>query len=326
MRTVAGVGSPFIRVTDRLSPQDQAAVERLVAAAAQADGVLALDEEATLRLRAPGRSHHLLTNHHAAVTGQDSALTGYARLDSPDDSTQPADATADVVVHPAARGRGLGRALVEEVLNRAGGAPVRVWAHGSHPAAGRLAASTGFAPIRELWLMSRTSTDPGSPALPDVATPDGLAIRTFRPGQDEDAWLAVNQAAFAHHPEQGRWTRADLDARMSEPWFDPAGFFVASQDGRIVGFHWTKVHDEPVRGIGPAPVGEIYVLGVAPEAQGLGLAKALAVTGLRHLHDRGARRVVLFVEASNSAAIGLYTKLGFRHVDTDVMYRHPGRR
>ena len=273
-----------------------------------------------LRLRSPGTSTHLLIDHLAAGTGAPTVM-GYARIDPPDES---ADATADVVVHPEARGRGLGRALVEEVLSRAEGAPVRVWAHGSHPAAARLAATTGFRPIRELWLMSRAASDPVGGV--DITTPSGVSIRTFRPGHDEDAWLAANRAAFAHHPEQGRWTRADLEARMAEPWFDPAGFFVAIRDGRLVGFHWTKVHDEPVRGIGPAPVGEIYVLGVVPEAQGLGLAKALAVTGLRHLEERGARRVVLFVEADNPAAIGLYTKLGFRHVDTDVMYRHPGRR
>ncbi|REF36138.1 mycothiol synthase [Thermasporomyces composti] len=311
---------PAIRVAERLSPEERAAVERLNQAAARADGVPALDEAATLRLRSQGTSTHLLTDHLAAETG--AHLTGYARIDPADDGTRPADATADVVVHPDARGRGLGRALVEEVLSRANGAPVRVWAHGSHPAAARLATATGFSPIRELWLMSHTAGDPDV----DIRTPGGVSIRTFRPDQDEDAWLEANRAAFEHHPEQGRWTRADLDARMAERWFDPDGFFVAIRDGRLVGFHWTKVHDEPVRGIGPPPVGEIYVLGVVPEAQGLGLAKALAVTGLRHLRDRGVRNVVLFVEASNPAAIGLYTKLGFRHVGTDVMYRHPGHR
>ena len=66
------------------------------------------------------------------------------------------------------------------------------------------------------------------PPLPDVeAAGRGVVVRAFRPGQDEVAFLAVNAEAFAGHPEQGSLGRADLDQRMAEAWFDPAGFFVA---------------------------------------------------------------------------------------------------
>ena len=67
---------------------------------------------------------------------------------------------------------------------------------------------------------------------------------------------------------------------MAEDWFDPAGFFVAvDATTAVVGFHWTKQHADRL--------GEVYVLGVAPDAAGRGLGKALLLTGLRHLRDVG---------------------------------------
>jgi mycothiol synthase len=114
---------------------------------------------------------------------------------------------------------------------------------------------------------------------------------------------------------------------MSEPWFDPAGFFVAERTAEpheVVGFHWTKIHgaDGTPHAYGPKPVGEIYVLGVAPEAQGGGLGRALALTGLDHLRGRGVDEVILYVEGDNAAALRLYERLGFTRRGIDVMYQH----
>jgi mycothiol synthase len=147
-------------------------------------------------------------------------------------------------------------------------------------------------------------------------------VRTFEPGRDEEAWLAVNARAFAGHPEQGGWTRADLDDRIGQPWFDPRGFFLAAdtrRDGALAGFHWTKVHDG-----GPEPAGEVYVVGVDPSYQGTGLGKALTVIGVRHLHDHGLRTVELYVDGSNTAARRLYDALGFTEAAVDVQYRFGG--
>ncbi len=129
--------------------------------------------------------------------------------------------------------------------------------------------------------------------------------------------LRVNAAAFAHHPEQGSMDAGELAERMAEPWFDPAGLLVADAGDRLLGFHWTKRHS--------ATLGEVYVVGIDPAAQGLGLGKLLVDVGLRHLRDGGADEVLLYVESGNAPAVGLYEGLGFTHAaaDTHVMYVRP---
>ncbi|MDQ0755441.1 mycothiol synthase [Arthrobacter sp. B3I4] len=221
----------------------------------------------------------------------------------------------EVAVHPSYRNQGVADRLVGELQRVRGFDGLKAWSHGNHEAAAELAARYGYVPVRELWKM-RLAT--ASSELPDVGLPDGVTLRSFAPGQDEDAWLAVNRAAFAHHPEQGNMSRADLDARMAEPWFDPAGFLLAVEpSGRILGFHWTKVH--PRHGEHPA-IGEVYVVGVAPEAQGTGLGKALTVAGIRHLQQQGLHAVMLYVDGDNIPAVALYRRLGFSRWDMDVMY------
>jgi mycothiol synthase len=148
-----------------------------------------------------------------------------------------------------------------------------------------------------------------------VPLPEGVRLRAFVPGQDEDAWLAVNADAFAEHAEQGRWTRLDLEMREGEAWFDPSGFLLAFLDETLVGFHWTKVQT--------TGVGEVYILGVAPEAQGLHLGPALLSAGLAYLAGRGVAEVMLYVDESNSAAMRMYRRYGFAEYDMDAQYARP---
>jgi mycothiol synthase len=295
-------------VRGRISPAEAQAVLGLAAAAAAADGVGPLSDQTVLHVRHggdPGARNLLLW--------RGGELAGFAHLDA--DGDPAAARSGELVVHPAHRGQGLGRALVQAVTAEAGGRPVRLWAHGDLPSAAALADSAGLARTRALWRMSRSLHVP----LAEPRLARGISVRTFVPGRDEPEWVALNGRAFADHPEQGRWTIQDIDEREREPWFDPAGFFLAERDGHMAGFHWTKIH--PV-GPGPAagPVGEVYVIGVDPAEQGSGLGRALTLIGLRYLRDRGLDEVMLYVEESNPAAIGLYESLGFTRAGTDVMY------
>ncbi|WP_081239297.1 mycothiol synthase [Streptomyces viridosporus] len=300
--TVRPGRSRSIQTLTALSPEQTEAVLALLTEAARTDGQQAVSEQGRLQLRGgerEGISHLLLT-----VDGE---LVGYAQLEDTDPVEPPA---AELVVHPAHRGRGHGRALGAALL-AASGKRLRVWAHGGHSAARHLAQVLGLTLFRELRQMRRPLTGLD---LPDPVLPQGVTVRTFVPGRDDAAWLAVNAAAFAHHPEQGSLTQRDLDDRKAEPWFDPEGFFLAEQEGRIVGFHWTKAH----RAEG---LGEVYVLGVSPDAQGGGLGKALTTIGLRHLAGQGLPTAMLYVDADNEAAVAVYERLGFATHETDLMYR-----
>lgn len=263
-------------------------IRRIAAAAEEADGAAPLDEATWLALR----------NRPDSVRSwvRDD---GFALL---------IGAELSLVVHPDARGRGLGGALLGEALPASG--EVRAWSHGDHPAAAALARAHGFERVRELWVMRRDMGDP----LPAYSAPDGLVVRGYSPG-DADEVVRVNAAAFAHHPEQGAMDAANLAERMAEPWFDPAGLLVASDGSRLLGFHWTKQHSPEL--------GEVYVVGIDPAAQGRGLGKLLTLAGLHHLAGLGVREVLLYVESDNAPAIAVYSGLGFAHAaaDTHVMYR-----
>ncbi|MFJ4784193.1 mycothiol synthase [Streptomyces sp. NPDC088794] len=285
-----------------LTPQQTEAVLALLAEAARQDGQQAVSEQGRLQLRGGERTG---VTHLLLSVGDE--LVGYAQLEDTDPVEAPA---AELVVHPAHRGHGHGRALGSALLG-ASGKRLRVWAHGGHSAARHLAQVLGLTLFRELRQMRRPLTDLD---LPEPVLPDGVAVRTFRPGVDDSAWLAVNSAAFAHHPEQGSLTQRDLDDRTAEAWFDPAGFFLAFRDGELIGFHWTKVHAEE-------GLGEVYVVGVRPGAQGGGLGKALTTIGLRHLAGQGVPTAMLYVDADNKAAVSVYERLGFVTYETDLMYR-----
>lgn len=301
----------------RLSPAEVDAVGRLVTEVTEADGVGPLSEHVLLHLRYGGDlpARNLLGWYDDGSQG--ATLAAYGHLDV----TDPVEgASAEVTVAPAYRRAGYGRQLVEALLADTPDGRLRLWAHGQHPAAAALASSLGFRRERTLWQLRRGLDAP----LPAPELPADVAVRTFVVGQDERAWTEVNNRAFAGHPEQGHWTVADLELREREPWFDPAGFFLAEQaDGRLLGFHWTKVHGAD-DGHGHAPIGEVYVLGVDPGAQGRGLGPALTLIGLRYLRSRGLSSVLLYVDDTNTGAIRLYERLGFIRWDVDVSYGRDG--
>lgn len=277
----------MIRRADSLTAAEATAVRALAAAAEAADGHPPLSEQVLL---------HLAEGAQLLAESSDGALDGYAHLEG---------SSAELVVHPDARRRGVGRALAAALLEFA--PDLVVWAHGEHPGATRLGEELGLSRARVLLQMRRPLDEP----LPEVRWPEGVRVRTYESG-DGPAWLALNALAFAHHPEQGGWTAEDLRLRTREPWFDPAGFFLALRGEQLVGFHWTKAHD--------AALGEVYVVGVDPAEQGNGLGSALTAAGLHHLRDTGHAEVLLYVDEDNPAAVAVYGRLGFRVVASDVQW------
>lgn len=288
------------------SSEQAQGVRDVIARAGAADGTAPVSEQVIHSLTRDSDARHLIRT-------VDDTVVGYANL-VPAHEDHPA--MAEVVVDPAHRGQGLGGELVDAALT-AGGDGARVWAHGDLPAARAVAHRLELTGVREL-LQLRRPLD--VPELPAVAVPESIVLRTYQGPNDDSELLRVNAAAFEWHPEQGRWTDVDVAERRAESWFDPEGLFLAfdaADPDVLLGFHWTKVHPATD---GEEALGEVYVVGIDPSAQGRGLGRLLTLAGLHHLRDRGLHTVLLYVEGDNTAALNTYGKLGFERFHVDVAY------
>ena len=296
-----------VRVAREFTAADAAAVHTLADTVEQRDGVGPLGDETWAGLG--GRSEHEDVGLFVAAPSGDLCIYGHlahhhelewsfelAQIDAPDQAAQE-----------LAR-----RAL--ELVAEAGGGHVTMWVHGITAGDDEFARAAGFVAERDL-LQLRAPLPLRTPAR----WPAGITVRTYRPGVDDDAWVAVNNRAFAGHPEQGAWTVDTLRHRREESWFDADGFLLAFDDDGLAGFCWTKVHDaDPPRE--PAALGEIYVIGADPRWHGRGLGRALTAGGLESLAERGITIGMLFVDADNVAAVGLYRALGFTDHRVDRAY------
>lgn len=222
---------------------------------------------------------------------------------------------AGVVRRPDARDAATTAALLDSAIAHVAehrGGRLECWVFGATDADDAAFAAANLVVARELYEMRVALPRPEV-----VPLPIGVTVRAFEPGHDDDAWLAVNNRAFAGHPDQGDWSEPDLRARMAEPWFDPSLFLLAVDAGGVAGFNWLKLHEPNA----PDPLlGEIYVIGIDPRAQGTGLGRALAVAGLAAVNARGAPVGMLFCAADNAGALALYRSLGFEVHRTDRAY------
>jgi mycothiol synthase len=296
-----------VRVVRDIGDDDLAEVRGLLDAVETADDHAALGEHKWLDLVSPGRQHN-----YAGIIAEDPPHphpVGYAHLSANPPSAAGPTWGLEVAVHPEHRGVGVEVALAESALSVAageGGGRLHYWVFHPTEIHDALAHRLGFTRGRELFQMRRPLPHAEAPRWPA-----GTRVRRFVPGQDEDAWVAVNNRAFAAHPEQGNWDRATLLERENEAWFDPSGFLLAEDEDGLAGFCWTKVHT------GPVPLGEIYVIAADPARHGQGLGRALVLGGLASLAERGVPTAMLYVDAANEPAVGLYRALGFdvHHLD-----------
>ncbi|WP_205874846.1 mycothiol synthase [Mycobacterium camsae] len=289
-----------------LTADEQHQIREIITAATEFDGVAPVGEQ-VLRELPQDRTDHLVAADATA------GITGYLNLTRPRDG---AGAMSELVVHPHARRVGVGAALIRAALAKTDDKS-RFWAHGTLGPARATASALGLVTVRQLVQMRRQLRGIADPAPPDRLRE--VRIRTYAGPADDAELLRVNNAAFSYHPEQGGWTEREIDERRGESWFDPAGLFLAfDRDDRLLGFHWTKVHPDP------AGLGEVYVLGVDPSAQGSGLGQLLTSIGLASLARRLAKMpdpgAMLYVESDNTAAVRTYEKTGFTVYSVDTAY------
>lgn len=284
-----------------------AAVTELAERVTQVDGVAPLGESPLRDLTSKAED----AIHVVVTAGGDSRLLGYGQLD-------PSTFNAELVVDPDMRGLGMGNTIIATLQEQARdrGGVAKLWAHGDLVAAQMLAATSHLERVRELWHMSIPLTPQARHEFGAAKlTMNGVAYRLFVPGQDEEAVAYVNKRAFVDHPEQSLLSAADIRERTKEPWFDANGFFLVEdttgESPKLLGFCWTKIIGDE---------GEIYVLGVDPQAQGKRLGTALTAKALNYFIDKKLARAILYVEGNNERAIRTYLNAGLTRTAVDVQY------
>ena len=295
-----------------LTPALQEQVLSLIKSAQEFDNTPAIAEHVLLHLRHGGdkADSHL-------VLQKDNQVIAYAHLDKTD---QVAGPSVELVIHPDHRHGGIGTELLKSAIDLCGN-KIRLWSHGDLPQARQLAQSNNFIKMRTVIQMSKDLTQI-SPINCEYQ------IRSFLPDLDNQAWLALNNQAFANHQEQGNWSEADLSIRVNEDWFDEKGFFVAQDKDQLIGFCWTKIHgghshahETDSDHHDHEPIGEIYVMAVSKAYEGRSIGKALTITGLNYLKYQGLSSAMLYVDEENKKAVNLYKSLGFVESGKDVMYK-----
>lgn len=293
----------------------------VIAAAEAADGTPPVSDQALLAAQ-QGQRRMLLFRETGAGDG------GAAGGSDPVAVGVVGQGEVDLVVRPEARGRGVGRASLARLLEHADG-EVLAWAHGTNPAAEALLRATGFSPVRTLYRMAldpaRLPGDGRDPLA--LVAPPGLALRRFDPERagDAAAWVRVNAAAFASHPEQGRITEADFAVLRREPWFD-AGDLILLADlaedpsgDTLAGSTWIKTQRD-----GDVLECELYAVGVDPAYVGRGLGRLLLDVTLARMAQHRPERVTLYVDGENERAVRMYETAGFAVDSRSRQWRRPG--
>jgi mycothiol synthase len=270
-----------------------ALAEALGAACAAADGAPPFNDQALVELRRGERR----------AVGDGTALAVIGEADGRPE--------VELAVHPEHRGRGLGGELAARLADELGA--LDGWAHGDHPGSRAIAARLGMVRVRTLLQLRAPVPQASEGDASDAdRLPDG--VRPFERA-DASALLALNAAAFADHPEQGRMSADDLAARRGEPWHDDANLVVLPGERGLDGFAWVKAD------AAQPDVAELYVLGVSPERQGAGIGRRMLEAAFARMRALGATTAHLYVEGDNEPALALYRRAGFAQWAIDVRWR-----
>ncbi len=236
-------------------------------------------------------------------------------------------------VHPDWRRRGIGTRLMERIeqriQERLGEATqqtvyAHTWTQLKSKDRQALFRKMGYELVRYFFEMERPLHRDGSPVeVPKPVYPAGIAVQTLKDRPDLEAVLLTINEAFRDH-----WGHTDITLEQLQHWTDDPNhrsklWFVA----------WDVEKDEPAgicgNGIEPdhnARVGRqegwVHVLGVRRRYRKQGLSRALLLTGMQALQDKGMQWAMLGVDTENlTGALRLYEGAGFHAAKRSAAFR-----
>jgi mycothiol synthase len=207
-------------------------------------------------------------------------------------------------VHPDARRRGVGTALLYELADHVAGlgfdrAGSSVDDDGSKAFAERF----GFEEIdREVEQVLKLPA-----ALPEAPLPDGIDVVTIaeRPELLRECYPLAADEGYPDLALAGD-VRIELDDWMKDEATLPEGSFVALHDGRIVGYSGLVKHDSP-------GVAEDGLTVVARDWRRRGLAIALKRLELLWAAEAGFAEVLTWTQRGNDGMRGVNERLGYEY-------------
>lgn len=264
-----------------------------------------------LRGMSQEQRHRALTQRLTALWENASGqLVAYALIAQPGSSLT-------FQVHPEAQGQGLeadvlGWGLAQmQLITQTRGAPRDLWCrcHAVEQERRSRLEAAGFRPLFEPDLRL---VHPLATPLPPVALPEGFSLKRGVTPLEFDAYQELHQAVFDgmgmnmdYHESSAYQGELDLIA------VGPSGQF-----GAFCQCELKQVTDSQ----GEHLVGEVGLIGTRPELTNRGLGRALLLTGLRLLHERGAVSAYLETSQSHVPAQRLFTSVGFVHLSTWQWY------
>ena len=254
------------------------------------------------------RSWFTLPKLWIGVAERDGALVGYLDIAPEEGGRLNVDArTLAPEIAPL-----LVAAAEEHARGKAESPVLRGYVQGDEPVLRSAFEAAGWRPVRHSFQMRIDLDDD----VPEPVWPDGLAPRTFRPGEEERVYEA-NMDAFADHWDFRRqpfevWRSYSTSAHR----YDPSLWWLV-EDGDELAAISLNAWDFS----GDPQFGWIQVLGVRRRWRKRGFGTALLQHSFRDFRDRGAARVGLGVDGeSTTGAVRLYERVGMRQARRSETY------
>jgi mycothiol synthase len=215
------------------------------------------------------------------------------------------------VVHPRAKGRGLGSELVdrsEAALGTREIARIHQFVVGADSAAAALMTERGYRNVRRFYDMAiQLDAAPATPELP---------VELFREDDARAFHEALDEAFQDHWENHGRGFEEWWDRHRANPNFDPTLWFLIRDGDEIA----AVCRNEANRNGG----GYVGAIGVRRPWRGKGYAKALLLHTFREFYERGLPRVTLGVDAASpTGATHLYERVGMHVEAENVVFEKP---
>jgi ribosomal protein S18 acetylase RimI-like enzyme len=223
-------------------------------------------------------------------------------------SKEGKDANFELIVHPSYRNKGLGKMLYNTILDKSKTYEVKnvtAFAKEHMGYAVKFLENRGFKVHKYMWKMDYLFQDSNQ----ETKLSDKYSIRQLTP-EDTTNYVDIMNAGFKKEGDV-LYNENSFQMLLSNP--DEYVFFV-EQEGKAVATAAIGMQRDINRGY-------IHNVTVYKDYRGQGFGKVTLNHCVNKIKEAGLPKAALNVDGENKNALGLYKKIGFVDVDTDIMFK-----